>query len=205
MGWERLGIAVLATWKPEDVGRARSYLLHSNNLSRNGRAAMSRRKMSEIRKPGASMPTQTSEFEELIVYGSDLSAGGFLFFLMSHYSMSVYIFSCRDEINYRPMTAYFTTQFQILNATLLSPQSRGRVTDIKRDGFMNDHFHRKLKTHPFPHCSTSVSKARLAKPSCFQPLNVTSLGWSINGTNTLNQFGPVLPRDDMRQKDYSQP
>ena len=50
------------------------------------------------------------------------------FFLMSHYSVSVYIFSCIDAINFKLMTAYFITQFQILNATLLSLWISRRVT-----------------------------------------------------------------------------
>lgn len=73
------------------------------------------------------MPHQTSVLEELTPYCRHLSAG-FFFLLMSHYSISVYIFSCIDAINYKLMTAYFITQFQILNATSLSLRNSGRVT-----------------------------------------------------------------------------
>lgn len=110
-------------------------------LSRNGRAAMSRRKTSEIQKPGASMPIQTSLFMEVTC--------GFLFFLMSHYSMSVCIFSCKDAINYRPMTAYFSTVSSSQCHSVVPSEPWKSDRDIRRAGFMNDHFHRKLKTHPF--------------------------------------------------------
>lgn len=106
-------------------------------------------------------------------------------------------------MNYKSMTVYFNTEFLILHATLLSLWNSGRVTKTyKRDGFMKDCFHRKLKTHPFPLGLTSISNVQLVKSSRFQSLslNITSFNRSISGPHILNLFGAALPRDYMGEE-----
>lgn len=135
-------------------------------LSRNGRAAMSRRKTSEIRKPGASMPTQTSVFEELFIEVTCQQVG--FFFLSNESLQHVCLFlvvKTQLITDQRQHILPPVSNSQCHSVVPLQPWKSDR--DIKRDGCMNDHFHRKLKTHPFPHCPTSISKARLAKSSCF--------------------------------------
>lgn len=76
---EELGIAALVAWEPEDEGSARSHLLRGNNSEPQWKGSHEEKGNAKNQKARCFDASQTSVSEELTVYRSDLSAGGFLF------------------------------------------------------------------------------------------------------------------------------
>lgn len=76
---EEVGNHCIVAYEPEDEGSARSHLLRGNNSEPQWKGSHEEKENARNQKARCFDASQTSVSEQLTVYRSDLSAGGFLF------------------------------------------------------------------------------------------------------------------------------